>query len=471
MLEESNMQPRILVIDDDAAVLQSCETILEDAGYDVALAPTPADGLGLLQKSSFHLALIDLKLPGMSGLEVLERATRIDSDLVPIIFTGYATIESAVDAVKKGAFNYVTKPFTAAQLTSAVARGLQYRTELHGSAAADQQVEHCCALHQIVGRSEALQKVLATVTKVAPSDANVLVTGPSGTGKELIARALHANSPRRDKPFVPVDCAAMPTHLLESELFGHEKGSFTGASHAKRGLLEAADHGSVFFDEIGEMGAELQAKLLRVIQERTFRRVGGERLIDTDIRIIACTNRDLEIEAREGRFRSDLLYRLNVVTISLPALCERTGDVAVLVQYFMQKFAEAANKPRVQVGPDALQALEDYGWPGNVRELRNVMERAVVLCEGNTVRLRDLPQGIQQCLRTGASSGVGYKAVRERWVDLQGKDYLSRLLVRHGGNVSAAAREAQISRKSFYELMRRFEIDSHHLADESVTRA
>lgn len=454
------MKQHVLVIDDDEAILQSCETILEDAGYEVTLVASPEAALEQLSSEHFDLALIDFKLPGMNGLEVLERAARLDPEMVMIIFTGYGTIQSAVDAVKKGAFNYMTKPFTSGQLLAEVAKGLEHRNRLRGSVPELQHLEQCCPLHQIVGRSEALQRVLQTVAKVAQSDANVLVTGASGTGKELIARALHANSMRKERPFIAVDCAALPSNLLESELFGHEKGAFTGANQPKRGLLEAANTGTVFFDEIGEMTLELQAKLLRVLQERAFRRVGGERLINVDIRITCCTNRDLEAEARQGRFRQDLLYRLNVVTITLPTLHERTGDIAVLAQHFADKFSQAANKGPVQVGPDALEELERYSWPGNVRELRNVVERAVVLCEGNTIRLRDLPEALRTPvpILPGAS---GYKAVRNQWVDVQGKQYLSDLLKRHGGNVSAAAREAQISRKSFYELMRRFEIDAH----------
>jgi DNA-binding NtrC family response regulator len=456
------MKPRVLVIDDDEAVLASCETILEDAGHEVTVASTPDTGLEILKQKNFDLALVDFKLPGMNGLEVLEHAVKLDPDLVLIIFTGYGTIESAVEAVKKGAFNYITKPFTGSQLVSVVERGLEQRNLLRETQATTPELEHCSPPHEIVGQSEALRSVLATVAKVAPSEANVLVTGASGTGKELIARALHANSPRRDQPFVAVDCAALPSNLLESELFGHEKGAFTGASQAKRGLLELAKGGTVFFDEIGEMNAELQAKLLRVLQERTFRRLGGEKLVTVDMRVICSTNRDLEVEAREGRFRQDLLFRLNVVTLTLPLLRDRRGDVGVLVQHFIQKFARAANKGRVQIGPDAMELLEQYPWPGNVRELGNVIERAVVLCEVNTIRVRDLPAQIQEQagLPKPINTALGYKAVREQWVDVQGKQYLASLLRRHNGNVSAAAREAQVSRKSFYELMRRFEISA-----------
>lgn len=455
------MAARILVIDDDEGVLHSCRTILEDQGHEVETASGGQDGLALLRQHSFDLALIDLKMPSMNGLEVLEHATELDPDLVSIIFTAFGTIDSAVDAVKKGAFNYVTKPFTAGQLAAVVAKGLEHSRLVRDNVRLQQELQQCCPVHHIVGRSPELELMLVTVAKVAPSHANVLVTGESGTGKELVARALHANSNRSQGSFVAVDCAALPSNLLESELFGHEKGAFTGADRVKRGLLELAHGGTLFLDEIGELNPELQAKLLRTLQERSFRRLGSERLQKVDLRIISSTNRDLNAEVQRGHFRQDLLYRLNVVVISLPPLRERQGDVALLVQYFLQEFSRAAGKPCMRITPDALRLLERYQWPGNVRELRNVIERAVVLCDGNTVRVRELPDYIREQAQLGKQirAAIGYKAAREQWTDSRGKQYLTSLLRHHRGNISAVAREAQISRKSVYELLHRFEID------------
>jgi DNA-binding NtrC family response regulator len=455
------MKACILVIDDDEGILESCRTILEDEGYEVEVASRGDVGLRLLRQKSFDLALIDLKMPEMNGLEVVERAVALDPDLVPIVITGYGTIESAVEAVKKGAFNYITKPFTATQLVTAVAKGIEYRTLLRENERLRLQIKECCPVHQIIGRSASLEMVLATVAKVAPSEANVLVLGESGTGKELVARALHANSGRRQGPFTPVDCAALPSNLLESELFGHEKGAFTGANQAKRGLLELAHGGTLLLDEIAELSCELQAKLLRTLQERNFRRLGGERLVSVDIRIISSTNRDLDVEVQQGRFRQDLLYRLNVVTIALPPLRDRQGDAALLVNHFLQEFSRASGKNCVRIAPEALWLLEHHQWPGNVRELRNVIERAVVLCDGEVVQVPDLPEHIREQGQFGKKSNtaIGYKAVHNQWRESQGKQYLMELLRRHRGNISAVAREAQLSRKSVYELLRRFEVD------------
>lgn len=463
------MRGCVLVIDDDEGILESCRTILEDQGYQVQVAPEGKAGLARLRETSFDLALIDLKMPGMSGLQVLEQATAIDPDMVSIIFTAYGTIESAVEAVKKGAFNYITKPFTAGQLGAAVAKALEHSRLRKDNLRLRQELNECCPRHQIVGRSDSLQMALATLAKVAPSEANVLVTGESGTGKELLARALHANSGRCRGPFVAVDCAALPSNLLESELFGYEKGAFTGADKAKRGLLELADGGSLFLDEIGELSPELQAKLLRTLQERSFRRLGGERLVSVDFRVVSSTNRDLRTEVEQERFRQDLLYRLNVVNITLPPLRRRPGDVGLLVQHFLQEFAQATDRTSLRITPEALRLLEHYQWPGNIRELRNVVERAVVLCDNSTVRVRDLPDYLREQVQLGKriDSAMGYKAAREQWVESRGKQYLSELLRRHHGNISAVARDAQMSRKSVYELLRRFEIDGQRFQRSS----
>jgi DNA-binding NtrC family response regulator len=463
------MKGRILVIDDDEAILQTCRTILEDEGHEVEVASDGRAGLELLRQKLFDVALVDLKMPGMSGIEVLEEASGIHAELVTIIFTAFGTIESAVDATKKGAFNYITKPFTSKQLEAAVDKGLEHSRLLRDNVRLRRELKECCTVHQIVGQSPALQMMLATITKVAPSDVNVLIVGESGTGKELVSRALHANSNRCGGPFVAVDCAALPSNLLESELFGHEKGAFTGANQAKRGLLEVAHEGTLFLDEIGELSPELQAKLLRTLQERSFRRLGGERLVTVDIRILCSTNRDLPVEVQQGRFRQDLLYRLNVVTLVPPPLRERKGDVVLLTEHFLREFSQATAKATVRITPEAVDLLEQYHWPGNVRELRNVIERAVVLCDNDTVRVRDLPDYLRKQARLGKEihAAMGYKAAREQWLESQGRSYLTTLLRRHHGNISAMAREAQISRKSVYEMLRRLEIDAHQFQSPS----
>ncbi len=456
------MKGRILIIDDDDAIVQSCHTILEDAGYTVETASGGQAGVAVLRQKVCELALIDLKMPGKNGLEVLGDVLAIDPQLTVIIFTAYGSIESAVEAVRKGAFNYLTKPFTAGQLTTAVSKALEHRNLLRENTRLRQELKQCCPAHQIVGSSSALKMVLATLEKVAPSEANVLITGESGTGKELVARATHANSLRASGPFIPVDCAALPSTLLESELFGFEKGAFTGAQQSKPGLLELADGGTLFLDEIGELCPELQAKLLRTLQERTFRRLGAVRLVSVDLRVICSTSRDLNVEVRQGRFRQDLLYRLNVVTICLPPLRERGSDIGVLAHHFLKEFSRAMDDREVTLSPEASALLEQYRWPGNVRELRNVIERAVVLCDGRSVRAEDLPDYVREEARLGQQiqAAAGYKAARERWIEAQGKQYLTALLQQYNGNISAVAREAHISRKSVYELLRRFAVET-----------
>jgi DNA-binding NtrC family response regulator len=374
-----------------------------------------------------------------------------------------------VEATKKGAFNYITKPFTASQLAAAVAKGLEHSKLVRENVRLRQELKECCANHRIVGQSPSLEMLLAAIAKVAPSDANVLIMGESGTGKELVARSVHANSNRSAGPLVTVDCAALPPNLLETELFGHEKGAFTGAHQAKRGLLEVAHQGTLFLDEVGELSLELQTKLLRTLQERSFRHVGGERLITVDIRIISSTNRDLQAEVEQGRFRQDLLYRLNVVALVPPPLRERSGDVALLTEHFLREFSTAGGKSTSRVTPETMRLLERYHWPGNIRELRNVIERAVVLCDSNTVHVRDLPDYLRQRARLGKQidAAIGYKAAREQWLENQGRSYLTSLLRRHHGNISAMAREAQISRKSVYEMLRRLGIDARRFQSSS----
>jgi DNA-binding NtrC family response regulator len=406
-------------------------------------------------------------MPVMDGLTLLRHAHEVDPALPVIMITGFASIESAVAAVKEGAFDYLPKDFSVEQLRVAVERALRHRGVQIENRNLRQQLQQMLGLDNIVGRSPAMAQVFELVKKAARSEANILVLGESGTGKELIARAIHANSPRAAQPFVPVDCASLPEHLLESELFGHEKGAFTGAVRSKPGLVETAHRGTLFLDEIAELPAPLQVKLLRVLQERQIRRVGGTALVDVDVRVVSATNRDLREAIAKGHFREELYYRVNVIAIHLPPLRERAGDVRLLAQTFLKRYGQG----RVTAIEDAaMAALERYGWPGNVRELQNVMERAGALADGNTITVRDLPEHVVHAAPRPAAPGLGaaggppggtdltLKAAKEQWLQVLEVSYLRDLLARHHDNVSSAAKAAGIDRKTFHRLINKYNL-------------
>ncbi|MBI3950842.1 MAG: sigma-54-dependent Fis family transcriptional regulator [Acidobacteria bacterium] len=460
---------RILVVDDEREILISCFKILRDRGYDVSTCTDGSEALTLLRERSFDLLLVDLKMPGKDGLQILEAAKQVNRDGEVVIFTGYATIESAVAAIKKGAFDYVEKPFTADQLSIVVEKALEHRRLVQENVHLRMQMAETYCFENIVGQSPQMQLVIEMARKVARTDANILLTGESGTGKELLTRAIHCNSHRSTGPLVPIDCAALPETLLESELFGYEKGAFTDAHKTKRGLLELAHQGTVFLDEIGELSPALQAKLLRTLQEREFRRLGGEKLISVDIRIISSTNRDLKEWVAGGRFREDLYFRLKVIEISLPPLRARTGDVPLLANHFLKKYSHQYQRPVRELAPEAVAALEAYSWPGNVRELENTLERAVALAGHEVLHLDDLPDYIGHGPRVSPmeswSEIVSLHSVRRKSAEAMEKPYLIQLLRRHKGNVSEVAKEAGTNRKMIYRLAKRFAIDIDSFRD------
>jgi DNA-binding NtrC family response regulator len=458
---------RVLIVDDELDMLENCSRILSRQGYVCATAADGGAALAMLERDRPDVLLTDLKMPVMDGLTLLRHAHEVDPALPVIMITGFASIESAVAAVKEGAFDYLPKDFSVEQLRVAVERALRHRGVQIENRNLRQQLQQMLGLDNIVGRSPAMAQVFELVKKAARSEANILVLGESGTGKELIARAIHANSPRAAQPFVPVDCASLPEHLLESELFGHEKGAFTGAVRSKPGLVETAHRGTLFLDEIAELPAPLQVKLLRVLQERQIRRVGGTALVDVDVRVVSATNRDLREAIAKGHFREELYYRVNVIAIHLPPLRERAGDVRLLAQTFLKRYGQG----RVTAIEDAATAaLERYGWPGNVRELQNVMERACALADGNTITVRDLPEHVVHAAPRPAASGLGapgglpagtdltLKAAKERWLQVLEVSYLRDLLARHHDNVSSAAKAAGIDRKTFHRLINKYDL-------------
>ena len=463
---------RILIVDDEPDMLENCSRILSRQGYACLTAENGRAALAILEREHPDLLLTDLKMPEMDGMALLQHAHATDPALPVIMITGFASIESAVAAVREGAFDYLPKSFSVDQLRVAVERALRHRGLQIENRNLRQQLQQTLGLENVVGRSPAMTQVFELVKKAARSEANILVLGESGTGKELIARAIHANSPRASGPFVPVDCASLPEQLLESELFGHEKGAFTGAVRTKTGLVEAAHRGTLFLDEIGDLPASLQVKLLRALQERQIRRVGGTGLVDVDVRVVSATNRNLAEAIAKGQFREELYYRINVIAIRLPALRERAGDVRLLAHTFLKRYGQA----RV-TGLDeaAAEALDRYPWPGNVRELQNVIERACALADGPKVTVKDLPEhvlhaGARPAAPEAGAPGAGpagelgtgadltLKEAKEQWLQVLEVSYLRDLLARHDNNVSSAAKAAGIDRKTFHRLINKYDL-------------
>ena len=412
---------RVLVVDDDQAVREALGRTLEKLGFDVVVAADGQEGLERLREGGVHILLADLKMPKLSGQELLKAAKAITPDVEVIVITGHGTVEDAVEAMKGGAYDFITKPFKRVQLEKTIKKAAEKQALVLQNRALQRRLDALQEAGKIIGSSPAMLRTLDLVNQVAPSTATVLIQGESGTGKELIANAIHHGSARRDRPFIKVNCAALPETLLESEVFGYERGAFTGAVARKEGRFELADGGTLFMDEIGDLSPATQAKLLRVLQEGEFERLGGTRTLKVDVRLVAATNADLTALVREKRFREDLFYRLNVITIQIPPLRERREDIPLLAQHFLRRFAAKNAKAISGFTEEALDLLQTYAWPGNVRELENVIERAVVLSRSSMISPADFPEtlvGSEQAARhLVISIGTPLEDVEDRLIE------------------------------------------------------
>ena len=461
----------VLIVDDEELLVKSCGHILGSEGYQVYTEGRGKAALDSLRRHRPDIVLTDLHLPDMDGLALLKEIKKQAPETLVVMITGFATVDSSVEAIRAGAYDYIPKPFTATQLRILIGRAGQQVQLVRDNAHLRDQLKKHYSFDNIIGTSESMDKVFSVVSRVAPTDASVFISGESGTGKELIARAIHANSRRSARPFMAINCAALPDNLLESELFGHEKGSFTGADTLRRGLLEVASGGSFFLDEVSEMSMDLQAKLLRVIQERRIRRVGGESEISIDVRWISATNRDPEQAVRDGNLRQDLLYRLNVVPVKLPAMRQRREDIPALAQHFLRKFAEEYDRGNLRFTPEALRVMCEYSWPGNVRELQNMVERIVSLClPGQEIGADDVPEELSAAPSSGARTAMSFSAdqpfheAKNDAITVFEKEYLRDLLNRHNGNISHAARTAGIDRKTIHRMLTKYDLDGREVA-------
>ena len=451
----------ILVVDDEEIMREILETLLVREGYDVRVASSGAEGLELARALPFDAAIVDIMMPGLDGIATLDELKRIDEDLAVIIITAYASVESAISAMKAGAFDYITKPFKNDEVLVVVRNAMERRRLVHENRNLRQNIqERYHKFANIIGRSPRMRQVFDLIIQAAPSRSTILIQGESGTGKELVARAIHANSSRSERSFVTVNSGNLPPDLLESTLFGHVKGAFTGAVYPKKGMFDLADKGSIFFDEIGNVPLETQAKLLRVIQERDFMRLGGMETIKVDVRIIAATNVDLRQMMEEGKFREDLFYRLHVISIQLPPLRDRKDDITLLVHHFLEKYGEENRKRDLELMPDALDLLTEYDWPGNVRELENVIERAVVLTPGPRIDVDLIPDHVRKAPNfqmpqfVVPPEGISFKDVI---TDFE-KRLIESTLEAAGGVQKRAAELLHIKPTTLNEMIKRYEI-------------
>jgi two-component system response regulator AtoC len=451
----------ILVVEDDEGLQNLLRKLLSQAGHEATIVGSGLEAIRVAKEIPVHVLMTDLKLPDIDGLAVLERIHQIDSKVIGIVMTGYGSIDRAVKAMKAGAFDFLTKPFDNEVFTITINRALEAYRRRQSTLSSRKSVRERYQMEQFVGSSEPIRQVLEFVEKVADHGSTVLIQGESGTGKELVARMLHFNSARKDRPLIPVNCGAIPENLLESELFGHEKGAFTGAVQTRIGRFESAHGGTIFLDEIGELSLGLQVKLLRVLQERSFERVGGTKTIDVDVRVVAATNQDLEEAVRQKRFREDLYYRLNVIPVTIPPLRERRSDIPQLVNHFLAKLNHGKPTTMTACSPDAMARLMEYHWPGNIRELENMVERFAVLSRSGTIEASDLPERIRRSQVTAEQTASHFISFSDQGVNLSQEieQLENRLIVdalrQANGITSKAAQLLQVNRTTLIEKMKR----------------
>ncbi len=445
----------ILVVDDEKDICMALNILLTKEGYSVKEAYDGEQALDRIKKEDFDIIMTDIKMGKMDGFEVLKEAQKISPETSVIMMTAFASVGSAVEAMRAGATDYITKPFINDEIRLTIKRILQGRElQMENLILRQELSQRAAAFPQIIGSSECMQRVFAVMEKVIPSKSNILITGDSGTGKGLVAQAIHQAGPRKDKPFISINCGAIPENLLESELFGHKKGAFTSAVDDKKGLITMANGGTLFLDEIGELPPSLQVKLLHVIQTKELTPVGDTRIITVDVRIIAATNADLMQRVKEGRFREDLFYRLNVIEIRMPALRERSDDIPLLIKHYLGLFAKETGKNIKDIDYESMQALLAYDWPGNIRELRNTIERAVVLADGELITIHDLPDKF----RTLDIEGVSTSSLRQALDNFE-RDYIKRSLTENKGNKETTANKLGIDLATLYRKLKKLRIE------------